>query len=273
MPFPAQVFNVLIASPSDVPSEREAIAASLHDWNSLHSQVTGYVLLPVMWESHSAPAMGDRPQGIINAQVVRSCDMLIGAFWTKLGSPTGVEESGTVEEIKFFLKNSKPVMLYYSKVHADLDTVDLMQVDKLKAFKASIRDKGIQEQYSTIEELKQKLARHLTIVIRGLSVDTFVDKSVVREARESSNSEDVKATVPSRARTKTKPDDQIVMVEYSDKSFVVKGNTLKWKTELIALGGKWITLKEGGKAWNFSKRRLQDVANLLKVKAELGENT
>ncbi len=58
---------------------------------------------------------GDRPQGIINNQVVRNCDMLIGAFWTRLGSPTGVEESGTVEEIKWFLKQQKPVMLYYSK--------------------------------------------------------------------------------------------------------------------------------------------------------------
>lgn len=87
LPFSATVFNVLIASPSDVPEEREAIARSLHEWNSLNSFETGKVLLPVMWESHSVPVMGGRPQAIINEQVVRDCDMLIGAFWTRLGSP------------------------------------------------------------------------------------------------------------------------------------------------------------------------------------------
>lgn len=86
MSFSATVLNVLIASPSDVPEEREAITESLYEWNALNSQTTGFVLLPVRWESHSAPTMGDRPQGIINNQVVRNCDMLIGAFWTRLGS-------------------------------------------------------------------------------------------------------------------------------------------------------------------------------------------
>lgn len=185
MPFTANVFNVLIASPSDVPNEREAIAASLHEWNALNAKETGKVLLPVMWESHSAPAMGDRPQGIINDQVVRSCDMLIGAFWTRLGSPTGVEDSGTVEEVKWFLKHSKPVMLYYSKAPCDMDSIDPAQLAKLKEFKASIRDKGIQEQYTSVDELKQKLSRQLTIVMRGMSVDTVVNQSVVKEARAS----------------------------------------------------------------------------------------
>jgi hypothetical protein len=73
MPYSAAVFSVLIASPSDVADEREAIATTLHEWNSLNSQATGYVLLPVMWQSHSAPAMGGGPQEIINKQVVRGC--------------------------------------------------------------------------------------------------------------------------------------------------------------------------------------------------------
>lgn len=112
MSYSATIFKVLIASPSDVPEERQAIASALHDWNSLHGEEQSKLLLPVMCETHSAPAMGDRPQAIINEKVVKSCDMLIGAFWTRLGSPTGVEESGTVEEIKWFLGQKEPVMLY-----------------------------------------------------------------------------------------------------------------------------------------------------------------
>ncbi len=92
----------------------------------------GVVLQPVMWETHSTPAMGDRPQGLINNQVVRGCDMLIGAFWTRIGSHTGLEESGTIEEIKWFLNNKKPVMLYFSKSPIDPYSVDLEQMKKLK---------------------------------------------------------------------------------------------------------------------------------------------
>lgn len=270
MPFSATVFNVLIASPSDVPSEREAIAQSLHEWNALNSQETGNVLLPVMWESHSAPAMGDRPQGIINDQVVRSCDMLIGAFWTRLGSPTGVEDSGTVEEIKWFLKNSKPVMLYYSKAQVDLDSIDTTQLEKLKEFKKSIRDKGIQEQYCSIDELKQKLSRHLTIVMRGMSVGTVVNPSVVKEARASAKDPIAPPAMSSKPKVSDGTSEEEVWFEdYSEKSFAVRGNTVEKKDELKELGGKYIPLKTGGKGWNFSKKRLAEVAKLLGVKAVL----
>ena len=155
MAYSATVLHVLIASPSDVEEERRIIERSLHDWNALNAEELGIVLLPVMWESHSAPSMGDRPQGVINRQVVRACDMLIGSFWTRLGSPTGLEDSGTVEEIKWFLKNSKPVMLYYSKAPIPQERLDLKQIESLNTFKASIKDKGLQDAYSDGADLAQ----------------------------------------------------------------------------------------------------------------------
>ncbi|MNR90906.1 hypothetical protein D3C72_219000 [compost metagenome] len=259
MAYSATVFNVLIASPSDVNEEREAIAQTVHEWNSLNSEETGKVLLPVRWESHSAPIMGDRPQGIINSQVVRDCDMLIGAFWTRLGSPTGVEESGTVEEIKLFLKQQKPVMLYYSKKPVDMDAADLEQVQKLKDFKKSIRDKGIQEQYTSADELKQKLMRQLTIVMRGISVGTHVNAKVVKEAQENQ----FPPAIP--IEQKNKKTDPIKLINYTEKAFVVVGNTTKVKEELSSINGKWIKTKNIGYAWMFSKKRLNEVAEILKI--------
>lgn len=272
MPYSATVFNVLIASPSDVADEREAIARTLHDWNALNSQESGYVLLPVMWESHAAPAMGDRPQALING-VVRTCDMLIGAFWTRLGSPTGVEESGTVEEIKWFLKQSKPVMLYYSQQRADLDAIDTAQLDKLKEFKKSIRDKGIQDPYVSTDDLRQRLLRHLTIVMRDMSVSPVVDAKVVRAAKASTVSE-LTNTAPPRTVTSVSngvaPKAHAILLEdYTEKSFIVRGETMPFADKLRALGGKWISLKGGGKAWNFSKKRLLEVAKVLKIKPML----
>lgn len=114
MGFNADVYRILIASPGDVSAERRAIPEVIHAWNDVHAADLGVVLLPVLWESHSAPEMGDRPQAIINRQLVASCDMLIGAFWTRIGSHTGLAESGTVEEIEQFRAAGKPVMLYFS---------------------------------------------------------------------------------------------------------------------------------------------------------------
>lgn len=267
MAYSATVFSVLIASPSDVNEEREAIAQTIHDWNSLNTKETGKVLLPVRWESHSAPAMGERPQGIINDQVVRDCDMLIGAFWTRLGSPTGVEDSGTVEEIKWFLKQQKPVMLYYSKKPVDMDEADLTQVQKLKDFKKSIRDKGIQEQYCNVDELKQKLMRQLTIVMRGISVGTHVTATVVKQAKASQNEDLMAEPIIKGANAKN-----IRLIDYTEKAFVVVGDTTDFKERLSDLNGKWTKLKSGGNGWMFSKKRLDDVSNLLGIDSELVEN-
>ncbi|ESX21372.1 hypothetical protein [Mesorhizobium sp. LSJC264A00] len=265
MPFSSTVFNVLIASPSDVPEERATIAQSLHEWNSLQAQDQGKILLPVMWETHSAPAMGDRPQGLINEQVVRGCDILIGSFWTRLGSPTGIEESGTVEEIKWFLANKKPVMLYFSKAHVELDSVDLSQYQKLKEFKQSIRDKGIQEEYRSISELREKLSRQLTIVMREMSVGPVIDKKTVAAAKASTRTGELFVLEKEEAAPDT---NEVFMEDYTEKAFIVRGNTIDYKEAFKGANGRWISVK-GGKAWMFSKRHLKDVAKILKLKPVL----
>jgi len=271
MPFSATVYNVLIASPSDVPDERLAIAQSLHDWNSLNAQDQGVLLQPVMWETHSAPAMGDRPQGLINNQVVRGCDMLIGAFWTRIGSHTGVEESGTVEEIKWFLSNKKPVMLYFSKSQPDLDSIDIDQLKRLREFKSSIRDKGIQDDYRGCEELRQKLSRHLTIVIREMSVGPVIDKRAVQAVKAAKRDE---ADLASGAVSPAKPSlaDQAVWLEdYTEKAFIIRGGTKDHKEALKEASGRWISCRDGSKAWMFSKRHVQEVADILGIPPILSE--
>ena len=89
----------MIASPSDISSEREIVRDVLYEWNVVHSEDKKIVLMPVGWETHAHPAMGDRPQEIINKEVLAGCDLLVAVFWTRIGSPTGVSASGTVEEI------------------------------------------------------------------------------------------------------------------------------------------------------------------------------
>lgn len=269
MPFSSTVFNVLVASPSDVIEERLAITQVIHEWNALNARETQKVLLPVLWETHSAPSMGDRPQGIINEKIVKGCDMLIGAFWTRLGSPTGKEDSGTVEEIKWFLDQKKPVMLYFSKAPVPQEKIDPDQLKKLRDFRSSIRNRGIQEEYPTVDSLKEKLTRQLTIVARDMSTGPFIDKRIVREAKESTKA-DAPGEVITTSAVGSQMGSDIYFEDYTEKSFIVRGDTRTFKSKLHEAGGRWIPTKTGPKGWMFAKRHLAEVAALLGVPAVLG---
>jgi len=66
MSYLANTFNVMIASPGDVASERAIVRDVVYEWNAVHSNVRKIVLLPVGWETHSSPDMGAPAQQIIN---------------------------------------------------------------------------------------------------------------------------------------------------------------------------------------------------------------
>ncbi|EKF9136088.1 hypothetical protein [Vibrio cholerae] len=86
MSYQAKVFRVLIASPSDVVDEREIAVKTIQEWNDLNSAERQIVLLPLRWETHTAPEYGKRPQEVINRQMVDHCDLLIGAFFMQIHS-------------------------------------------------------------------------------------------------------------------------------------------------------------------------------------------
>lgn len=168
MSYSAQVFRILIASPSDVMEERDIAVKTIQEWNDLNSAERQLVLLPLRWETHSAPEYGKRPQEVINRQVVDECDLLVGVFWTRIGSPTGVADSGTLEEIERVAKNGKPSMLYFSRANKNPDDIDLKQLQKLREFKEKTFPNALVEHYTNSVEFRDKLARQLEIQLRAL---------------------------------------------------------------------------------------------------------
>jgi hypothetical protein len=106
--------------------------------------------------------------GAINRQLVHESDMLVGMFWTKLGTPTGVAESGTVEEIDQIVAAGKKAMLYFSSRPIDPNKIDLKQHRKLRAFKAATYSKALTGTFASLDELRQVLLRDLTRQVRQL---------------------------------------------------------------------------------------------------------
>lgn len=163
MSYEAKVFNVMIASPGDVSSERAIIRDVIYEWNAVHSESRNIVLLPVGWETHSSPEMGGQAQEIINNQVLDRCDLLVGVFWTRIGTPTTEYASGTVEEIEEHIKSAKPAMLYFSSQPVALDTVEPEQYAQLKAFKESCQNRSLYESYDSRSSFKDKFYRQLQL--------------------------------------------------------------------------------------------------------------
>jgi hypothetical protein len=184
MSYEAKVFNVMIASPGDVGSERSIIRDVIYEWNAVHSKSRNIVLLPVGWESHSSPEMGATPQEIINNQILDKCDFLVGVFWTRIGTPTNDYASGTVEEIEKHIKTDKPAMLYFSSQPVVMDTVDPEQFAVLSNFKKSCQSRGLYEGFDSQSDFKEKFYRHLQLKVNEhslfqLETNDFVSREVI----------------------------------------------------------------------------------------------
>lgn len=161
MPQRGLIFRALVASPSDCTHERRLIPEVIAEWNAVHSYSNAAVIEPVLWETHSRPDLGERPQGIINKQLVANCDLLIGAFWTRLGTPTGEAVSGTAEEIEQFRAAGRPVLLYFSGAPVVPDSLDAAQYAALTEYRKSLDDQGLYSRYESLAELRAQLQRHV----------------------------------------------------------------------------------------------------------------
>jgi hypothetical protein len=168
MAYDSRVYRILIASPSDVEMERDAAVKVIQDWNDLHSASRKVTLLPLRWETHTAPEYGTRPQEVVNRMIVDECDLLLGIFWTRIGSPTGAADSGTLEEIDRVGRAKKPIMLYFSSVGADPARLDLRQLQKLNEFREKTFPNGLVESYKSPLEFRDKFAMHLERKVREL---------------------------------------------------------------------------------------------------------
>ena len=161
MAYQATVIPVMIASPGDVLKERNIIRTVIHDWNDVNAAGDKVMLTPVGWETHSSPELGARPQELINSRILKDCDLLIGVFWTRLGTPTGKAKSGTVEEIEEHIAAGKPAMIYFSSKRAVPDSIDPQQHAEVQAFKKWCKTQGIVEEFGNAAQFKNKFTKQL----------------------------------------------------------------------------------------------------------------
>lgn len=161
MSFQAAVVEVMIASPADVDEERRIVREILAEWNDIHARTRNCVMLPLGWETHSSPELGKSPQDLINERIVLRADLLIGIFWTRVGSRTANSESGTLEEIRKHIERQKPAMLYFSAKPVAPEMLDPDQYASLKQFKFWAFSNGLVSEYVSVDDFKGQLRRQI----------------------------------------------------------------------------------------------------------------
>jgi hypothetical protein len=164
--FHAKVINVMVASPSDVADERKAIRELIYEWNSINAENERIILLPKMWETDTTPQMGNRPQEIVNQQLLRKCALLVAVFWTRLGTPTGKAQSGTVEEIHEHAARGQHMMIYFSKQAIPQEGLDRAQYKALQEFKVECQKDGLICEYDHLEDFKGKFRKNIQNAIK-----------------------------------------------------------------------------------------------------------
>jgi hypothetical protein len=120
------------------------------------------------WRTHSHPAAGARPQAVINKQVVDQSDIVIGLFRYRFGSPTGVAESGTEEEIRRGIRCRKQVMVYFADLPEPKRRRERSEFARVERFKRKLGRHALYHTYTDVPAFEEAFRQHLALAMNEL---------------------------------------------------------------------------------------------------------
>jgi hypothetical protein len=172
MPKPLLVLRAVVASPSDVKPERDALPAIFEEVNHDTAGPARLHLELSRWETDSYPGFHpEGPQGLIDPLLnIQDCDLLIGILWSKLGTPTPDGRTGTEHEfhtaIGGYNRNRRPQIMAYFCERPVAEHADPAQVALVERFRESFPAKGLYWPYSSVSDFQKLVATHLRNYLR-----------------------------------------------------------------------------------------------------------
>lgn len=116
-----RTLRIVVASPGDVQPERDVLPLVVDELNRGIAAERGLSLVLSRWETDSYPGFHpEGPQGLIDPTLrIEDCDVLIGIFWRRFGTPTMDTKSGTEHEIlvacEAWKEKGRPqIMVYFN---------------------------------------------------------------------------------------------------------------------------------------------------------------
>jgi hypothetical protein len=143
MPKPVLVLRVVVASPGDVLDERNTLAEVLDEVNRDTAHPAELHLELARWETDARPGFhAGGPQGLIDPILnISDCDLMIGIFWSRMGSPipsgkTGSEHEFYTAYMSWCQKKRPEIYTYFcTRTPKPKSKQDREQIARLEEFK------------------------------------------------------------------------------------------------------------------------------------------
>jgi hypothetical protein len=126
------------------------------------------------WETDTYPGFHpEGPQGLIDPILdIANCDILIGIFWKRFGTPVTDAQSGTEHEFQCayesWKKRGSPQIMFYfcKKAYTPQSVEETQQQGKVLEFKKKFPQEGLSWNYKNKGEFEKLIRNHLTQLIR-----------------------------------------------------------------------------------------------------------
>lgn len=148
------IYDIIVSCPSDVQDEKEAINRVIGEINQYSIERHQMMFRVKNWLTDVDSDVGESAQEHINKTLVDKCDILVGIFKTRLGTPTKVANSGAEEEIDRFVKQGKKCFLYFATTaNINLTNLNVEQLTKLNEFRKKCESNFLYKTFDSIDAL------------------------------------------------------------------------------------------------------------------------
>ncbi|MBN8247786.1 MAG: hypothetical protein J0L84_10125 [Verrucomicrobia bacterium] len=173
------LLKLALCGPGDVAKETEIAKEVINNWNTQHGEARGFWVKHQHWSTDSHPDLSDRPQAGINRQILDDSDIIVAIFWSRFGTPTGVADSGTEEEIRRGMQCEKKVMAYFSDLEPIPADADKAQLARLWSFRQELQSTGLCSKFQSRDQFRRDFTRHLALALNEFKPR---GKGIVRSA-------------------------------------------------------------------------------------------
>ncbi len=136
-------------------------------WNQLNAETRGLWVKHHHWLTDVYPDLAKRAQDVPNRQIIDPAKIVVAIFWSRFGTPTGIADSGTQEEILRAAGQGKKVMVYFSDLEPKPADADARQLDLLWQFRRSLCPRGIGWSFNSRTKFRELFENHLALALNA----------------------------------------------------------------------------------------------------------
>jgi hypothetical protein len=164
------ILRIVVASPGDVQAERDALTTVVEELNRGIAGDRSLRLELGRWETDAYPGFHpDGPQGLIGSVLnIQDCDVLIGIFWKRFGTPVKDAGSGTEHEFlrayeAWQAKGRPQIMVYFNqRPYTPKSKAEIDQWGQVLEFQERFPKEGLWWPYKGKARFERLVREHLT---------------------------------------------------------------------------------------------------------------